>query len=394
MRNVVIVAGARTAGGSFGGQFMNKTAIDLGAAVIKNVVDRAGIPVDMIDQVIFGNAWQAGVGPNPARLCTLKAGLSEGCPAFTVNMRCGSGLRTVQLAALSIAAGESEVVVAGGTESTTNVPHIMRGARWGVRKGEVPVTDTLTVDGYFDPISNMIMGNTAEKLCDIYSITQAEADEFAIESQRKAAEAFDAGAFNEELAEIVLKDKKGNETVASDEVIRRGLTMEKLAKLPPAFKKEGRVTAGNSCALCDAASAVVLMSEEKAAELGIKPLARIISYSYVALDPTVMGLGPARAIPEALKKAGLTMDDIDLFEVNEAFAAQVIACDRELHFPKDKLNVNGGAIALGHPVAATGAKILVTLLYALKNRGKRFGCVSLCIGGGQGVAMVVENLFL
>lgn len=394
MRNVVIVAGARTAGGSFGGQFAKMSAVDLGAAVIADVVKRAGIPGECVDQVMFGNGWQAGVGPNPARLCTLRAGLPETCPAFSVNMRCGSGLRTVQLAALSIAAGESDVIVAGGAESTTNVPHIMRGARWGVRKGDVPVTDALTVDGYFDPISEMLMGNTAEKLSDIYLISQEEADAFSLESQRKAAAAVDAHAFDEETAEILLKDKKGNEFAASDEVVRGGLTMEKLAKLPPAFKKGGRVTAGNSCALCDAAAAVVLMSEEKAAELGLKPLARIISYGYAALDPTVMGLGPARAIPKALEKAGMTMDDIDLFEVNEAFASQVIACDRELHFPKDKLNVNGGAIALGHPVAATGTKLLVTLMYALKSRGKRFGCVSLCIGGGQGVSMIIENLSL
>ncbi|MCR4442462.1 MAG: thiolase family protein [Peptococcaceae bacterium] len=392
MKRVVIASAVRTAGGSFGGSFRDLSAVDLGAVVIKEAVNRAGISPRDVGQVIFGNGWQAGVGPNPARICTIKGGLPENCPAFTVNIRCASSLRAIQLGVLSIAAGEEEIVLAGGTESTTQVPYILPEARWGQRMGDAKIYDVLHKDGFMCQLAGMLMGNTAELLAEKYGISRKEQDTFALESHNKAVEAMEKGLFKEEIVPIEIKDKKGVRIIDTDEIPRKDASLEKLGKLPPVFLKEGSVTAGNSCALCDAASAVVLMSEEKARELGIKPMALIRSYSYVALDPKYMGLGPTLAIPKALEKAGMKLQDIDLIELNEAFAAQVIACDRELKMDKERLNVHGGAIALGHPVGATGAKILTTLLYALKNRDKHLGIVSLCIGGGQGVALVVERL--
>ena len=392
MKNVVIVSAVRTAGGSFGGAFKNLTAVDLGAAVVGESVRRAGIAPEDVGQVIFGNGWQAGVGPNPARLCTVKGGLPVSCPAFTVNLRCASSLRAIELGALSIAAGEEDIVLAGGTESSTQVPFIMPTLRWGQRMGDGKACDVLHKDGFMCQLAGMMMGNTAELLVDKYGISRQEQDEFSLGSHLKALKAMEGGFFDEEVLPMTIQEKKAVTVVKSEEIPRNDISLEKLGKLPPVFLENGTVTAGNSCALCDAASAVLLMSEEKAREMGLKPMAIIRSYSYVALDPKSMGLGPALAIPKALKKAGLALRDIDLIELNEAFAAQVIACDRELKLDRSKLNVNGGAIALGHPVGATGAKILTTLLYALKNRDKKLGMVSLCIGGGQGVALIVERL--
>ncbi len=392
MKKVVIVSAARTIGGGFGGSFKDLTAVDLGAPVIRETVKRAGVPPEDVGQVVFGNGWQAGVGPNPARLCTVRGGLPESCPAFTVNIRCGSSLRAVELGVLSIAAGEEEIVVAGGTESSSNVPYILPEARWGQRMGDKKVYDVLHRDGFMCSLAGMLMGNTAELLVEKYGISREEQDSFALESHRKAVAAMEKGLFKEEVVPVEIKEKKGVKAVDGEEIPRKDGSLEKMGKLPPVFLKEGTVTAGNSCALCDGAAAVVLMSEERAKSLGLSPLALVRSYSYVALDPKYMGLGPALAIPKALDKAGIKLADIDLIELNEAFAAQVIACDRELKLDKEKLNVNGGAIALGHPVGATGAKILTTLLYALKNYGKTFGLASLCIGGGQGVALVVERL--
>jgi len=391
MKKVVIASAVRTAGGKFGGSFKKKTAVDLGAAVIKESVKRAGITSEDIGQVIFGNAWQAGVGANPARICTVKGGLPVTVPAFTVNIRCGSSLRALQLGVLSIAAGEEDIIIAGGTESSSNVPYILPEARWGQRMGNKTIEDVLHKDGFMCPLAEMLMGSTAEILVEKYGITREEQDAFALECQIKAKRAVEGGAFKEEIIPIEIKDRKNVRLFDTDEV-HRDTSIEKLAKLPSVFKKNGTVTAGNSCALCDAASSVVIMSEEKAKELGVKPLALIHSYSYVALEPKHMGLGPAIAIPKALENAKMKLEDIDLIELNEAFAAQVIACDRELKMDREKLNINGGAIALGHPVAATGTKILTTLLYSLKNHDKSLGLVSLCIGGGQGVAMVVERL--
>ena len=392
MKRVVIVSAVRTAGGSFGGGLKDLTAVDLGAVVIKEAVKRAGIPPQTVGQVIFGNGWQAGVGPNPARICTVKGGLPDSCPAFTINIRCGSSLRAVELGILSIVAGEEDIVLAGGTESSTKVPYILTEARWGQRMGDTKIYDVLHKDGFMCQLAGMLMGNTAEVLAEEYKISREEQDSFAMESHCKAVAAMEKGLFKEEIVPVEIQDKKGVKLIDTDEIPRKDISLEKLSKLPPVFLKEGSITAGNSCALCDAASAVLLMSEEKARELGLKPLALVRSYSYVALDPKYMGLGPTLAMPKALEKAGLNLQDMDLIELNEAFAAQVIACERDLKIDREKLNVHGGAIALGHPVGATGAKILTTLLYALKNRDKQFGITSLCIGGGQGVALVVERL--
>ena len=392
MRDVVIASSVRTAGGSFGGQFKGTSMVDLGAAAVREAVRRAGVEPESVGQVIFGNGWQAGNGPNPARICTLKGGLPQSCPAFTINLRCGSSLRAIQLAALSVAAGDDEVVLAGGAESSSSVPHLARGLRWGVKRGDFQLIDTMDVDGYFDPMCRQLMGSTAENLAKKYGIPREESDLFALESHRKAAAALDAGHFTEETVPVMVKEKGGSEVEAVEQIPRHDASLEKMGKLPPVFEKDGTVTAGNSCAICDGAAATVLMSGEKAVELGVRPLARILSYSYVALDPAYMGLGPALAIPKALDKAGLKLGDIDLFEINEAFAVQVLACNRELGIDPSKINVHGGAIALGHPVAATGAKILATLLHALRAYGKRLGCVSLCVGGGQGVALIVERI--
>jgi len=392
MNKVVIASAVRTAGGGFGGSFKNLTAVDLGAAVIKESLRRAGLAPEAVGQVIFGNGWQAGVGPNPARLCTVRSGLPVSCPAFTVNIRCASSLRAIELGALSIAAGEEEIVIAGGTESSTNVPYIIPGLRWGQRMGDGAAYDVLHRDGFMCSLAGMLMGNTAELLVEKYGISRKEQDEFSAESHIKALRAMEEGSFDEEVLALEVRDRKTTNWVKNEEIPRKDMSLEKLGNLPPVFLGNGTITAGNSCALCDAASALVLMSERRAKELGVKPLAEIRSYSYVALDPKLMGLGPTLAIPAALKKAGLELGDIDLIELNEAFAAQVIACDRELKMDMGKLNVNGGAIALGHPVGATGAKILTTLLYALKKRDKNLGLVSLCIGGGQGVALIVERV--
>lgn len=393
MENVVIASAVRTAGGSFGGSIKRKSAVDLGAAVIKDSIERAGISPEDVNQVIFANGWQAGVGPNPARICAFEAGLPVTCPAFTVNIRCGSSLRAVELGVLSIAAGEEEVIVAGGTESSSNVPYILPEARWGHRMGKKIVEDVLHKDGFMCSLAGMLMGDTGELLVEKYNITREEQDAFALESHQKACNAVEKGFFKEEILPIEVKDKKGIKVFDTDEIPRNNASLAGLAKLSPVFKKDGgSITAGNSCALCDAASAVLIMSEKKAKEMCVKPLAKIHSYSYVALDPKYMGLGPSIAMPKALEKAGMKLEDMDLIEVNEAFASQVIACDRELKMDREKLNIYGGAIALGHPVGATGTKILTTLLYALKNENKTFGIASLCIGGGQGVAMVVERL--
>ena len=392
MRNVVIASAVRTVGGGFGGSLKGLTAVDLGALVIKEATARAKISPESVGQVIFGNGWQAGAGPNPARICTVKGGLPVSCPAFTVNLRCASGLRAVELGILSIAAGEEDIVLAGGTESATHVPYILPEARWGHRMGDKKCCDVLHQDGFMCELAGMLMGNTAELLVEKYSISREDQDAFAMQSHLKAVHAIENGYFEDEILPVDVNLKSLIKKIAVDELPRKDISLDKLANLPPVFLKSGHVTAGNSCSLCDAASALVLMSQEKADQLGIKPMALVRSYSYVALDPRYMGLGPTIAIPKALKKAGLSLNDIDLIEMNEAFAAQVIACDRELKMDMEKLNVNGGAIALGHPVGATGAKILTTLLYTLKNRDKQLGLVSLCVGGGQGVALIVERL--
>ncbi|MFQ5722088.1 MAG: thiolase family protein, partial [Candidatus Aminicenantales bacterium] len=324
---------------------------------------------------------------------TVKAGLPHQVPAFTINKRCGSSLRAVSLAAQMIKAGDAEVVLAGGAENTSQVPYIVEGARWGNRMGDSKLVDIMHRDGFMCPLAGHLMGRTAETLVEKYNISREEQDAYALESQNKAVKAVKEGKFSQEILPVEVPVGKGKTAIFdTEEIPREGVTLEKLARLPAVFKKDGSVTAGNSCALCDAAAAVLVMTEEKAAGLGVKPLARIISYAHAGVDPAVMGIGPVPAVTKALEQAGLTLENIDLIEVNEAFAAQILAVERELKWDRSKLNVHGGAIALGHPVGATGAKILTTLLYALRDRNKKLGLVSLCIGGGQGVAMVVERL--
>lgn len=393
MSDIVIASAVRTAGGSFGGAFKKVSAVELGALILREAVQRGGIEPNQVDEVVFGTGWQAGLGPNIGRLATVKGGLPHEVPAFTVNKRCGSSLRAVSLAAQIIKAGDAEVVLAGGAENTSQVPYIADGARWGNRMGDGKLIDLMHKDGFICPLAGHLMGVTAETLVEKYSISREEQDAFAVESQSKAVNAVKEGKFKEEILPVEVPVKKGQtEIFDTEEIPREGVTAEKLAKLRPVFKKEGSVTAGNSCALCDAAAAVLVMKEEKASELGVKPLARIVSYAHAGVDPAVMGIGPVPAISKALERAGLKLDDIDIIELNEAFAAQILAVERELKWDRSIVNVHGGAIALGHPVGATGAKILTTLIYALKDRDKKLGLVSLCIGGGQGVAIVIERL--
>jgi acetyl-CoA C-acetyltransferase len=394
MNDIVIASAVRTAGGRFGGSFKKVPAVELGALALQEAVRRAGIKPDQVDEVVFGTGWQAGLGPNIGRLATIKGGMPYEVPAFTVNKRCGSSLRAVTLAAQMIKAGDVEAVLAGGAENTSQVPYIAAGARWGNRMGDSKLLDIMHKDGFMCPLAGHLMGVTAETLVEKYNISREEQDAFALESQNKALDAVKEGKFKEEVLPVEVPVKrKMTEIFDTEENPREGITLEKLAKLPPVFKREGgSVTAGNSCALCDAAAAVLVMKEEKASELGVKPLARIVSYAHAGVDPAVMGIGPVPAVSMALDKAGLELKDIDIIELNEAFAAQTIAVERELKWDRSRVNVHGGAIALGHPVGATGAKILTTLIYALKSKDKNMGLVSLCIGGGQGVAIVIERL--
>jgi len=393
MNNIVIASAVRTAGGRFGGAFKKVSAVELGALALQEAVQRAGIEPKHVDEVVFGTGWQAGLGPNIGRLSTVKGGLPHEVPAFTVNKRCGSSLRAVSLAAQMIKAGDAEAVLAGGAENTSQVPYIAGGARWGNRMGDGKLIDIMHQDGFMCPLAGHLMGVTAETLVEKYNISREEQDAFAAESQEKAVAAVREGKFKEEILPVEVPVGKGKtEIFDTEEIPREGVNAEKLAKLRPVFKKDGTVTAGNSCALCDASAAVLVMKEEKASELGVKPLARIVSYAHAGVDPAVMGIGPVPAVTKALKQAGLELKDIDIIELNEAFAAQILAVEKELKWDRSKVNVHGGAIALGHPVGATGAKILTTLIYALKSRDKNMGLVSLCIGGGQGVAIVIERL--
>jgi acetyl-CoA C-acetyltransferase len=393
MSEIVIAGAVRTAGGSFGGSFQRVSAVELGALVLKESVRRAGIEPGQVDEVVFGTGWQAGLGPNIGRLATVNAGLPDEVPAFTVNKRCGSSLRAVSLAIQIIKAGDADVVLVGGAENSSQVPYIADKARWGNRMGDGKLIDILHKDGFMCPLAGHLMGMTAETLVEKYGISRIEQDEYAVESQRKAITAMNDGMFKEEILPVDVPVGKGKTAVFDkEEIPREGVSVEKIASLPPVFKKDGTVTAANSCALCDAAAAVVVLTREKAEALGVEPMARIVSYANAGVDPKVMGIGPVPAVNKALERAGLNLEDIDIIELNEAFAAQILAVERELKWDRSRVNVHGGAIALGHPVGATGVKILTTLLYALKNREKRLGLVSLCIGGGQGVAIIVERL--
>ncbi len=392
MRDVVIASAVRTAGGSFGGKLGGIEAADLGALVVKEAVKRAAIAPEAVDELIFGCGWQAGVGPNVARIASVRGGLPFKTTAYTVNIRCGSSLKAAIIGAGTIKAGDADVLLVGGTESSTNVPYLLKDSRWGQRMGDKKVFDALHKDGFMCQLAGMFMGNTAELLAEKYGISREEQDAFALESHVKAVKAVEEGRFKEEVLPVEVKAGKTTELFEREEIPRKDASLEKMGKLAPVFLKDGTVTAGNSCALCDAASAMVMMSADKAAELGVKPMAVVRGYATAGVDPKYMGIGPVEAIPVALKRAGMTLKDIELIELNEAFAAQYLAVEREMKWDRGIVNVNGGAIALGHPVGATGVKILTTLLYALKNRNKQVGLVSLCIGGGQGVAMIVERV--
>jgi acetyl-CoA C-acetyltransferase len=393
MSDIVIAGAVRTAGGSFGGSFKKVSAVELGALVLKESVQRAGIEPQHVDEVVFGTGWQAGIGPNIGRLSAVNAGLPFEVPAFTVNKRCGSSLRATTLATQLIKAGDADIVLVGGSENSSQVPYIADKARWGYRMGDGKMVDILHKDGFMCPLAGHLMGVTAETLVEKYNISREEQDAYAAECQQKTVTAVKEERFKDEILPVEIPLKKGQtEIFDTEEIPREGVTAEKLAKLRPVFKKDGTVTAGNSCALCDAAAAVVVMTAEKAQELGVKPMAKIVAYASAGVDPAIMGIGPVPAVQKALDKAGLKLEDIDIIELNEAFAAQILAVERELKWDRSKVNVNGGAIALGHPVGATGVKILTTLLYAMKNQNKKMGLVSLCIGGGQGVAIILENL--
>jgi len=389
----VVIAGAvRTAIGNFGGGLKDVRVTDLGAVVIKEVIHRAGLKPDQVDEVIMGNVLQAGLGQNPARQAAIKGGIPETVGSWTVNKVCGSGLKTVALACQAILAGDAEIVVAGGMENMSQAPYLLEKARWGFRMGDHQAVDEMIKDGLWCAFNDYHMGITAENVAEKYGITREEQDQFSFRSQHKAITAIDSGKFKDEIVSVEIPQRKGDPVIfAVDEFPRRGTTLEGLAKLKPAFKKNGTVTAGNASGINDGAAAVLLMSEEKAQELGIEPLAEIIAYGWAGVDPSIMGIGPVEAARKALKKAGLSMDQIDLIEANEAFAAQSIAVAKELEFDMDKVNLNGGAIALGHPIGASGTRILVTLLYEMKRQDKKIGLATLCIGGGQGVAMVVKR---
>ncbi|MGM0834757.1 MAG: acetyl-CoA C-acetyltransferase [Bacillota bacterium] len=391
-KEVVIVSAVRTAIGSFGGALKDVSAPQLGAVVIKEALAKAGLAPDSVDEVIMGNVLQAGLGQNPARQAAIGAGLPNEVSSMTINKVCGSGLKAVHLAAQAIIAGDADIVVAGGMENMSQAPYLLQGARDGYRMGDQKVTDSMVHDGLWCSFNDYHMGVTAENLCTKYDLTREEQDQFAANSQQKAVQAIEDGKFKDEIVPVEVKKKKEILTVDTDEYPRKGTTAEKLGGLRPAFKKEGSVTAGNASGINDGAAAVVVMSKEKADELGIKPLVKIVANASSGVDPSIMGIGPVTAVKKALEKGGQTLEEMDLVEANEAFAAQALAVGKELQFDSEKLNVNGGAIALGHPIGASGTRILVTLIHEMKRRDAKKGLATLCIGGGQGVATIVENI--
>lgn len=390
MREVVIAAAARTPIGNFNGSLSGVSAVDLGVTAVEEAIKRAGITPDMVDQTILGCILQAGLGQGVARQVAVKSGIPVEKPAMTINMICGSGLRTVHLAAQAIISGESDIVVAGGTENMSAAPYLLRNARTGYRMGHGEIVDSMIYDSLTDIFNNYHMGVTAENLAEKYNISREEQDQFSCTSQNRAEAAIKEGKFKEEIVPVVIKTRKGDVVVDTDEFPRPGVTVEALGKLRPAFKKDGTVTAGNASGINDGAAAIIVMSKEKADELGIKPLAKIVSYASAGVEPSIMGIGPVPATKLALERANMTIEDMDLIEANEAFASQSLAVAKELNFDMTKTNVNGGAIALGHPVGASGARILTTLLYEMKRRNAKHGLATLCIGGGMGTALIVE----
>ncbi|MDW0111687.1 acetyl-CoA C-acetyltransferase [Sporosarcina saromensis] len=389
---VVIVSAVRTAIGSFLGSLKNVSAVELGSIVIKEALNRAGVQGEDVDEVIMGNVLQAGLGQNPARQSAIQAGLPETVPAMTINKVCGSGLKAVHLARQAILAGDADIIVAGGMENMSQAPFLMQHAREGFKMGDQKIVDSMISDGLWCAFNDYHMGITAENLCDRYSLTREEQDAFAAQSQQKAAAAIGNGILKEEIVPVEIPQRKGEPIIFdTDEYVKGNTTTEKLGKLRPAFKKDGSVTAGNASGINDGAAAFVIMSKSKADELGLQPLAVIAANANAGVDPSVMGIGPVQAVKNVLVKANLSLQEIDLIEANEAFAAQSLAVDKELQFDQSKLNVNGGAIALGHPIGASGARILVTLIHEMHRRNAKTGLATLCIGGGQGVATIVRQ---
>ena len=389
MRNVVIASACRTAIGKFGGTLKDTPATELGTIVIKEAMNRAGIKPEMVDEVYMGNVIQAGTGQNPARQAAVNAGIPVEVPAITINVLCGSGLHCVNLGAKLIAMGDKDIIVAGGMENMDMVPYLLTKARFGYRMNAGTMEDAMIRDGLTDAFGGYHMGITAENVAEQWKLTREELDAFSLESQTKAEKAITEGRFKDEIVPVTIKTRKGDIVFDTDEGNRPGTTMEALAKLKPAFKKDGVVTAGNASGINDGAAALVLMSEEKAKELGIKPLAYWVAGELAGVDPSIMGVGPIYATRKTMEKAGYTIDDFDLIEANEAFAAQSVAVEKDLKWDHSKLNVNGGGIALGHPVGCTGARILVSLLYEMQKRDFKKGLATLCVGGGMGCAAIV-----
>jgi acetyl-CoA C-acetyltransferase len=392
LNDVYILSAVRTPIGKFGGSLASMTAADMGVVAAKAAIERAGIQPAQVEETIFGNARQAGGGPNPARQISIRSGVPQEVSAYTVNKACASGLKSIALAYQEIATGNLDCALAGGTESMSRLPYYLDGARWGYRLGNQELVDGMYRDGFFCPVAKMVMGETAEVLADQYKITRAEQDEFVLTSQTRAATAIAAGRFQQELAPVTLASKRGTTVFNRDEHPFADANLEKLAKLSSVFSKEGTITAGNSSGITDGAAAIILASEAFAKQHNLKPLAQVLAVTSAGVDPRIMGIGPVPALRKMAQKHNLKLADFDLVELNEAFAAQVLACDRELHFDRDTLNVNGGAIALGHPIGCTGTRITVTLLHELRRRKAKRGVATLCVSGGMGMALAIESL--
>jgi acetyl-CoA C-acetyltransferase len=393
IENVFIVSAVRTPIGKFGGSLASLSAADMGVVAAQAAMERAGVRPEQVEETIFGNARQAGGGPNPARQISIRSGVPKEVPAYTVNKACASGMKSIALGYQEIATGNLDCVLAGGTESMSRLPYYLDGARWGYRMGHQELVDGMYRDGFFCPLSKMVMGETAEILAEKYQVTREEQDQFALCSQTRAQRAIESGRFSDEIVPVTLESKKGAAQIfARDEHPFIGATVEKLAKLAPVFSKTGTITAGNSSGITDGAAAVVLGSEEFVRKNNLKPLARILAATSAGVDPRIMGIGPVPALQKMERKHQLKLSNFDLIELNEAFAAQVLACDRELHFDADKLNVNGGAIALGHPIGCTGTRITVTLLHEMLRQKARTGVATLCVSGGMGMALALENV--
>ncbi len=392
MQPVYILSAVRTPIGKFGGSLASLTAADMGVVAAKAAIERAGVRPDQIEETIFGNARQAGGGPNPARQISVRSGVPQEVPAYTVNKACASGMKSIALAYQAITLGDATCILAGGTESMSRLPFYLDGARWGYRLGNQELVDGMYRDGFFCPLAKMVMGETAEILAEQYKVTRDEQDEYALMSQTRAARAIAAGRFEAEIAPVTIEGKKGTTVFARDEHPFADASLEKLAKLPPVFSKTGTISAGNSSGITDGAAAVVVASEHFVKQNNLKPLARIVAVSSAGVDPRTMGIGPVPALQKLQDKHNLRLHEFGLIELNEAFAAQVLACDRALNFNRDRLNVNGGAIALGHPIGCTGTRIVVTLVHEMQKRNTKRGVATLCVSGGMGMALALESV--